>query len=237
MQPTDARRAFPCFDKPGLKAIFIITFIAREDQICLSNREVASVGFVDSDCGKGYRTKAATFHRIPLMSTYLVAFIVGQDLRLIESHDFRVPVRVYTGTDRDLRLANYALKLATKTMKFYEQRYDFRFPMPKLDLFAVPNFQTGAMETEALRNLTSRRYYMTRNLKMGQRRNLLPVLSRTSYLTNRVLVHLEMTVDRLTSTHRFSCLITTDIWDGTCLNEGFATWMSIYALNSLYSEW
>src|SRR5690242_2328877 len=116
MEPTDARRAFPCFDEPALKSKFTVTLVADEKMTCLSNMDVASEKQVDSKVISGKR-KAVTFNPTPLMSTYLLAFIVGE-LNYIETKDFRVPVRVYAPKASDIEHGRFSLDLAAKTLKF-----------------------------------------------------------------------------------------------------------------------
>lgn len=139
MEATDARRAFPCFDEPGLKAEFTVTLIADQKLTCLSNMDVAEEKTMTS--GK----KTVSFNKTPLMSTYLVAFIVGE-LNYIESTAFRVPIRVYAPPSEDIENGRYALNIAAKGLEFYEKEFGIPYPLPKLDQVAMPDFAAGAME-------------------------------------------------------------------------------------------
>ena len=141
MEPTDARRAFPCFDEPALKAEYTITLIAEKTHTCLSNMDVASEQDVDSKISGGKR-KAVTFNKTPLMSTYLLAFIVGE-LNFTETKDFRVPVRVYATPDKNIEHGRFSVELAAKTLAFYEKEFDSKYPLPKMDMVAVPDFSAG----------------------------------------------------------------------------------------------
>lgn len=78
----------------------------------------------------------------------LLAFVVG-DLRYIETKEFRVPIRVYT-TPGNEKHGQFSLDLAAKTLKFYEKKFDNQFPLPKMDMVAVPDFSAGAMENWGL---------------------------------------------------------------------------------------
>ena len=150
MEPTDARRAFPCFDEPALKAEYTITLIADKDHTCLSNMDVASEKEVDSKI-TGSKRKAVTFNKTPLMSTYLLAFIIGE-LKYVETNDFRLPVRVYATPDKDIEQGRFSVELAAKTLAFYEKEFDNKYPLPKMDMVAVPDFSAG-VSTDAVQIL------------------------------------------------------------------------------------
>ena len=143
MEATDARRAFPCFDEPSLKAEFTVTLVADKKYTCLSNMDVAH----EADAAGG--KKAVKFNKSPLMSTYLLAFVVGE-LNMIESSAFRVPVRVYAPPGYDIEHGRFSLDLAAKTLAFYEDVFGIAFPLPKMDQIAIPDFSAGAMENWGL---------------------------------------------------------------------------------------
>ncbi|KAI5304921.1 Aminopeptidase 2 mitochondrial [Ascosphaera pollenicola] len=218
MEPTDARRAFPCFDEPALKAEFTVTLIADKHMTCLSNMDVASEKDVQSDVSKGIR-KAVTFNRSPLMSTYLVAFIVGE-LKYIESNEFRVPTRVYVTEDQDVEHGRFSLDVCAKTLKFYEEAFDSKFPLPKMDMVAVPDFSAGAMENWGL--IT----YRIVDVLYDEKTTGASMKQRIAETVQHELAH-----------QWFGNLVTMDFWDGLWLNEGFATWMSWYAMNHFWPEW
>jgi aminopeptidase 2 len=148
MEPTDARRAFPCFDEPALKAQYTVTLIADPKHTCISNMDQASEKQVVSKIS-GATKKAVSFNKTPLMSSYLLAFIVGE-LNSIQTDSFRVPIRVFATPDKNIEHGRFSLELAAKTLAFYEKTFDSKFPLPKMDMAAIPDFSAGAMENWGL---------------------------------------------------------------------------------------
>jgi aminopeptidase 2 len=218
MEATDARRAFPCFDEPALKAKFTVTLIADKHLTCLSNMDVASESEVTSEMTGGVK-KAVKFNTSPLMSTYLLAFIIGE-LNYIETTNFRVPVRVYAPPNQDIEHGRFSLELAAKTLKFYETTFDSEFPLPKMDMVAIPDFAAGAMENWGL--IT----YRVVDLMFDEKTSGASTKERVAEVVQHELAH-----------QWFGNLVTMDFWDGLWLNEGFATWMSWYSCNIFYPEW
>ncbi|TAQ86522.1 hypothetical protein B7494_g5130 [Chlorociboria aeruginascens] len=218
MEATDARRAFPCFDEPSLKAEFTITLIADKNLTCLSNMDVASESEVHSEISKSTK-KAVKFNKSPVMSTYLLAFIVGE-LTYIETDKFRLPVRVYAPPNQDIEHGRFSLELAARTLEFYEKTFDSKFPLPKMDMVAIPDFSAGAMENWGLVT------YRVVDLLFDEKTSGASTKERVAEVVQHELAH-----------QWFGNLVTMDFWDGLWLNEGFATWMSWYSCNVFYPEW
>ncbi|KAH8676688.1 peptidase family M1-domain-containing protein [Tricladium varicosporioides] len=218
MEATDARRAFPCFDEPALKAAFTITLIADKKLTCLSNMDVASETEVQSKMS-GSTKKAVKFNKSPPMSTYLVAFIIGE-LNYIETDKFRLPIRVYAPPSQDIEHGRFSLELAARTLAFYEKTFDSDFPLPKMDMVAIPDFAAGAMENWGL--IT----YRVVDVLFDEKTSGASTKERVAEVVQHELAH-----------QWFGNLVTMDFWDGLWLNEGFATWMSWYSCNVFYPEW
>lgn len=218
MEANDCRRAFPCFDEPLHKANFTVTLIADKHLTCLSNMDVASETEVSSKIS-GTTKKAVKFHPTPLMSTYLVAFIVGE-LNYIETKNFRVPIRVYAPPSSNIEHGRFSLELAARTLEYYEKIFDADFPLPKMDMVAIPDFAAGAMENWGL--IT----YRVVDLMLDETASGAAMKERVAEVVQHELAH-----------QWFGNLVTMDWWEGLWLNEGFATLMSWLSCNHFYPEW
>ncbi|KAI0533567.1 peptidase family M1-domain-containing protein [Xylaria digitata] len=218
MEANDCRRAFPCFDEPLHKANFTVTLIADKHLTCLSNMDVASETEVLSEIS-GTTKKAVKFNPTPLMSTYLVAFIIGE-LNYIETKKFRVPIRVYAPASSNIEHGRFSLDLAARTLEYYEKIFGAEFPLPKMDMVAIPDFAAGAMENWGL--IT----YRVVDLMLDEQASGAAMKERVAEVVQHELAH-----------QWFGNLVTMDWWEGLWLNEGFATLMSWLSCNHFYPEW
>jgi aminopeptidase N len=214
----DARRAFPCFDEPNLKATFDFAIEIPEDQVALSNMPVKDTKAVDG--GK----KVVSFERSPVMSTYLLAWAVG-DFEYVEAFTGReyngkkLPVRVYT--TRGLKeQGRWALEHAPKIIDYFSEQFEIDYPLPKSDILAVHEFTHGAMENWGLVTYRMTAILFDENLSEARFRN------RIAYVVAHELAH-----------QWFGNLVTMDWWDELWLNEGFATWAGWLATDYLHPDW
>lgn len=138
-EPTDARRAFPCWDEPTLKSTFEISMISEKQYCTISNMNIIENRTIDD------LHKYVKFAKTPKMSTYLVAFIVGEFDKVSGYTLNGVEVNSYTSVGKSEE-GKFAMEVGIKSLNFYESFYGIKYPLPKVDLLAIPDFAAGAME-------------------------------------------------------------------------------------------
>ena len=213
MQATDCRRAFPCFDEPEFKAVFDITLVVEPDLLAVSNGP--EVGRVARDDGK----HVVIFKPTMIMSTYLVAFVVGP-LEATEPIDVDgVPLRVVHVPGKG-HLTEFALEIGAFSLRWYQKYYGVAYPSDKVDMLALPDFAAGAME-----NLGCITY----------RETLLLADPKTA--TQFELQNLADVVAHEVAHMWFGDLVTMRWWNGIWLNEAFATFMEIACCNAFRPAW
>ncbi|KAH6669607.1 hypothetical protein VD0002_g4586 [Verticillium dahliae] len=217
-EPCDARRAFPCFDEPNLKATFDVELEIPDDQVALSNMPVKDT----KKTRDGFHL--VSFETSPKMSTYLLAWAIG-DFEYVEAFTERryngkqLPVRVYT--TRGLKeQGRWALWHAPRIIDYFSDIFGIEYPLPKADLLAVHEFSAGAMENWGL--VTYRTTAVLYDEKTSEPR----YANRVAYVVAHELAH-----------QWFGNLVTMDWWDELWLNEGFATWVGWLATDHLHPEW
>jgi aminopeptidase N len=152
-ESSDARRAFPCFDEPNLKATFDVKIELPEDQVALSNMPVKTV-----EKGKA-GLQVVSFERTPVMSTYLLAWAVG-DFEYIEDFTRRkyngqqLPVRVYTTKGLNEQ-GRFALEHAHQIIDYFSEIFKIDYPLPKADLLAVHEFVSTSLHSDKTNTITS----------------------------------------------------------------------------------
>eukprot|EP01102_Stenamoeba_stenopodia_P018011 TRINITY_DN6550_c0_g1_i1.p1 TRINITY_DN6550_c0_g1~~TRINITY_DN6550_c0_g1_i1.p1 ORF type:complete len:1001 (-),score=245.57 TRINITY_DN6550_c0_g1_i1:15-2960(-) len=210
-ESTFARWAFPCFDETALKATFAISIEANEGQTILSNMPSSNVI-------KNQGRQKVVFQQTPVMSSYLVAFVVG-DLESVNAVDAKQrPVAVWTALGKK-SMAEFALNFTLDVVPKMEEYFGIDYALPKIDLVAVPDFEGGAMENWGL--ITFLEDYLLLDDQATQ-----SDYSDVADTVSHELVH-QWTGDLVT------CAWWSDLW----LNEGFAQYYEPFFTYTLYPSW
>ena len=210
-EAADARKAFPCWDEPEAKATFDVSLIVENKFTALSNMPIKS----KKKIGQKIIYK---FERTPIMSTYLLYLGVGE-FEFLTSKVGSILIRVVT-TKGKKKQGKLALELTKKFLNFYQKYFGIKYPLPKLDVIAVPDFAAGAMENWGA--ITFRETILLYDPKTSS--------TQTKQRIAEVIAH-ELT-------HQwFGNLVTMKWWNDLWLNESFATFMATKAVAKLYPEW
>ncbi|GBG27365.1 Aminopeptidase M1 [Hondaea fermentalgiana] len=213
-EPLDARRCFPCFDEPARKAVFRASLIVDDGLTALSNMPVESDTLLDD----GKRRKFV-FAKTPRMSTYLLAFCVG-DFDFVEATSGNgVPIRAYTPPGKQ-EMGHFALDVAVKALDLYDDTFKEAYPLPKLDMIAIPEFAMGAMENWGL--VTYRE---------------VDILVDSEHASSQQKQRVATVVCHELAHQWFGNLVTMAWWDGIWLNEAFASYTQAFAMATMYPEW
>src|SRR5580658_1185344 len=212
-EPTDARRAFPSFDEPAFKATFDVSLIVDKGDTAISNTNIVS-----DTPGPVVGEHTIRFATTPKMSTYLVAFLVG-DFQCTSGESDGTPIRACATPDK-VEYTKFALSAAEYILHYYNNYFGIKYPMPKLDMIALPDFEAGAME-----NFGAITYRETDLLIDGKTASV-----GAEKEVGLVVAH-EMA-------HQwFGDMVTMQWWDNIWLNEGFATWMENKPVAAWHPEW
>jgi len=217
-EATSARLAFPCFDEPRFKTPFDITLAVQPDHEAIANTTPTGTQTVGG-------MKEVRFSQTLPLPTYLVAIAVGPldvvEHDPIEANDVRdrpLPFRGVAARGRGDRLA-YALEHTGALLASLEEYFGTPYPYDKLDIIAVPDFASGAMENAGAITFRETLLLLGEDAPEGQRRGF-------NYVMAHELAH-----------QWFGNLVTMPWWDDIWLNEAFATWMGTKTVRDVLPEY
>ena len=208
-----AREVFPCVDEPAAKAEYDLTLITRPGITVLGNMPVK----FQEENGDSHTT---TFEKTPRMSSYLLAFVIGELHKKSARTESGVEVNVWATPAQNENTLDFALDIATRSIDFYDEYFGVKYPLPKSDHVALPDFSSGAMENWGL--ITYRESCLLADPE------LTPESSRRFIAT--VIAH-EL------SHQWFGNLVTMQWWNDLWLNESFANMMEYVAIDTLQPNW
>ena len=208
-----AREAFPCIDEPEAKATYTVSLKTTDGLQVLGNMPVASTQLLGA-------SRTTTFVATPRMSSYLVAFVVGDLQRATTTTQSGVEVNVYATKAHPAVALNWALEHAAQTIDYFDDYFGVPYPLPKSDHVALPDFSSGAMENWGL--ITYREIALLADpttVSIGNKQYVAEVVAHE-------LSH-----------QWFGNLVTMKWWDNLWLNESFATIMEYLAPNTFHPDW
>ena len=213
LQATDARRAFPCWDEPALKAVFELTLLVPEEMTAVSNMPVIEAAPV------GLGKKRVRFGPTPVMSTYILAFVVGDLASVEQTAADGTLIRVWATRGREEQ-GRFALETSVRLLAYFNEYFDIPYPLFKLDHLAIPDFAAGAMENwGAITYRETALLVDPEHSSAGTRQIVAAIVSHE-------MAHMW-----------FGDLVTMAWWDDVWLNESFASWMGDKAVDHLHPEW
>jgi puromycin-sensitive aminopeptidase len=212
-ESTDARRAFPCWDEPDLKAVFGVTLVVADGLVAISNGPETG----REPTGDG-RVRVRFADTIP-MSTYIAAFVVGRLEATAPVDVDGVPLRIVHVPGKG-DLTAFALEIGAFSLRFFTDYYGIPYPDSKLDMIALPDFAQGAMEN--LGCITYRE---------------VALLVDPAKATQYELQGVADTVAHEIAHMWFGDLVTMRWWNGIWLNEAFATFMELLCVDAFRPEW
>lgn len=212
-EATDARRCLPCFDEPAQKAVFEVSLGIAPDKTAISNTLPTSIVEHES----GY--KIVSFAPTPKMSTYLLAFIVGDFEWIEKKTKSGVLVRIMTVPGK-VHQAKFSLDVTVRCLELYEEYFAIKYPLNTLDMIAIPDFASLAMENWGA--ITFREI----GLLVDEEHTSTAYRQMVALVIAHELAH-----------QWFGNLVTMEWWTHLWLNEGFATYIEHFAVAELFPEY
>ena len=210
-EAADARRAFPCWDEPKAKASFDVSLIVDNNLTAISNMPVIAKKKV------GNKTRYR-FARTPVMSTYLLYLGAG-NFEFLQSKLGKTSVRIVTTRGKKDQ-ARLSLEFTKQFLAYFQSYFKIAYPLPKLDMIAIPDFASGAMENWGA--ITFRETVLLYDPKTS---------------STETKQHIAEVIAHELAHQWFGNLVTMKWWNDLWLNESFATFMATKAVDKLYPEW
>ncbi len=207
-----AREVFPCVDEPEAKATFSLEIKALSDLEVLSNTEII-------EKKENGNIQQVRFAKTPKMSTYLLAFVLGDFQRVSKKTKSGVEVSVLATKAQNSELMEFPLSFAVRVLEFYEDFFGQKFPLSKCDHIALPDFSSGAMENWGLITYRETALLAGKNSSISSKK------------------YVALVIAHETSHQWFGNLVTMKWWDELWLNESFATMMEYLATDALEPKW
>ena len=212
-----ARECFPCIDEPAAKAIFELAISTPdEDDIVISNTPVLKK---EKITGENVVKITTFFEPTPVMSTYLLAFVVGKFQSKTMKNQHGIEITTFVPLNQNPETIDFANHIAAESLDYYDELFETPYPLKKLDQVAIPDFEAGAMENWGL---------------VTYRESCLLADNRTPIDTKKSVA---ITISHELSHQWFGNLVTMKWWDDLWLNESFASVMEYYAVDRIHPEY
>jgi aminopeptidase N len=211
-ESTDARCMFPCFDEPDKKAMFKMTVIHKKGLTVLSNTSTDKIEKLNDE------NTITTFKQTVIMSSYLVALVIGEFEYIEKITDSECVIRVY-GLKKYKYKMDFALTISKKVVQWFEKWFGIKYALDKIDLIGIPDFNAGAMENWGLITFRPELLYCGNDIEFMDKKDIV------------------VTIIHEIAHQWFGNLVTMEWWTYLWLNESMATYFGWFVADILFPEW
>lgn len=209
LQPTFARKCFPCVDDPAFKSKFQLVLVTKPDYVCLSNTSVRNTIIKNS-------YKITKFEKSPIMSSYLLAFHVSKNICIETTID---DIKIRFHAEHELEQLQFAMDICKDFILYAHQYLSYRYPLGKIDFVELKKMFSAGMENFGLVTMQSDVLRCPSNMHINDKIDI-------AYVVCHELAH-----------QWFGNLLTTNKWEEIWLNEGFASWFGWFGLKNIRPDW